>query len=343
MGLERLTMTGRTSWLRPTTRLGIIFLSLASCADTTEIETGAELRSIRIALNWFPEAEHGGFYAALVHGYFEARGLDVQILAGGPDAPVIQRVATGQVEFGVTNADGVLNARAAGAPIVALMAPYQTNPRCILVHAHSGITSVAALSDVTLALSQRPAFAHFLRHTFTFEGVTIVPYHGGVARFVADSTYAQQGYVFSEPVIARREGADARALLVAETGFNPYASLLVADEGTLRDSPDLVRVLAESSVRGWQTYLERPDETNLYIHSVNPEMDMEILEAGARMSRPLVIDSVAAVEGIGHMSLERWKQLYDQMVAAGLIDSSSVNPGRAYTTSFLPASASEIP
>ena len=70
---------------------------------------------------------------------------------------------------------------------------------------------------------------------------------------------------------------------------------------------------------------------------------MEILEAGAHMSRPLVIDSVAAVEGIGHMSLERWKQLYDQMVTAGLIDSSTVNPRRAYTTSFLPASASEIP
>ena len=63
---------------------------------------------VRLALNWFPEAEHGGFYAALVHGYYQKQGLQVEILGGGPDAPVIQRVATGAVEFGVTNADDVL-------------------------------------------------------------------------------------------------------------------------------------------------------------------------------------------------------------------------------------------
>ena len=38
-----------------------------------------------LQLNWFPEAEHGGYYAALVRGYYRDAGLDVKILPGGPN------------------------------------------------------------------------------------------------------------------------------------------------------------------------------------------------------------------------------------------------------------------
>ena len=320
----------------------IALIVITGCSDQAA-ETARHLEQVEIALNWFPEAEHGGYYAALVHGYYQAADVDVAILGGGPDAPVIQRVATGQVEFGVTNADGVLNARAAGAPVVALMAPYQINPRCIVVHAHSGFTSVKDLRGVTLALSQRPAFAHFLRHYFSFDDVTFVPYHGGVASFIDNPDYAQQGYVFSEPVIARRKGADPSALLVAEIGFTPYASLLITSEKMVEQRPELVRTVTAAAVEGWRTYLDAPLRTNELIHSKNPEMDMEILAEGARMSQPLVIDSVAAVEGLGHMSTYRWRQLHRQMVSAGILDSAGLDPALAHTVSFLPKASSEIP
>ncbi|MEZ6081443.1 MAG: hypothetical protein R3C56_38970 [Pirellulaceae bacterium] len=39
-----------------------------------------------LMLNWYPEAEHGGFYAAKVLKVFERYGLDVTIHAGGPNA-----------------------------------------------------------------------------------------------------------------------------------------------------------------------------------------------------------------------------------------------------------------
>ena len=129
---------------------------------------------VRLALNWFPEAEHGGFYAAHIHGYYAKRNLEVEILGGGPDAPVIQRVSTGAVEFGVTNADDVLYARAQQAPVVALMAPYQINPRCIMVHESSGIERIDQISNITLAMSQRPAFSHYLRWKYPLEGVNIM-------------------------------------------------------------------------------------------------------------------------------------------------------------------------
>jgi len=45
--------------------------------------------TIRIALNWFPESEHGGFFTAVVNGYYAADHHDVTLVAGGPGVPVI--------------------------------------------------------------------------------------------------------------------------------------------------------------------------------------------------------------------------------------------------------------
>jgi NitT/TauT family transport system substrate-binding protein len=293
-------------------------------------------RPVRLALNWFPEAEHGGFYAAQVHGLYAADGVRVEILGGGPDAPVIQRVATGDATFGVTNADDVLLARVQGAPVVALLASYQVNPRCIMVHAASGIDSIAELRDLTLAMSQRPAFSHYLRHRFPLPGVTIVPYPGNVTQFLADPAYAQQGYVFSEPYVARAQGSDPRALLVAQVGFNPYAGVLIATEETVRQRAPMVGAVVRASVRGWQHYLEDPAATNAEIHRLNPEMALDVLSFGARESRPLVLDAVAQEHGVGYMTAERWQTLLSQMVESELIAPGAVEAAPAFTTALLP-------
>ena len=297
----------------------------------------AGLTAVKLALNWFPEAEHGGFYAAQIQGFYRQRGVAVEILGGGPDAPVIQRVASGQVAFGITNADGVLNARAAGADVVATMAPYQTNPRCIVVHEHSGITSIDQLANITLALSQRPAFSHYLRWKYPFSGVTVVPYHGSIAPLIANPDYALQGYAFSEPVLARRQGASVRALLVADTGFNPYASVLITTRTIIDTHPDLVRQVTQAAVEGWLHYLEKPEQTNEHIHELNPELDLEILQEGARLSRPLVLDETASAHGLGYMTRARWELLSRQMTDCGVLEAGGLDLVAAYTTDFLPA------
>ncbi len=52
----------------------------------------------RLALNWYPEVEHGGFLAADVLGKFAAEEVSVEIIPGGPGAPqaVIAELAAGR-------------------------------------------------------------------------------------------------------------------------------------------------------------------------------------------------------------------------------------------------------
>lgn len=310
-----------------------LILALFGCGQNPAPQPAGGPETVRLALNWFPEAEHGGFYAAQVHGYFEKEGIKVEIVAGGPDAPVIQRVATGSVEFGVCNADDVLNARAQQAPVVALLAPYQTNPRCIMVHAGTGITQIDQLQNLTIGLSQRPAFSHYLRKKFPLTGVKIVPYPGNVTQFLMDPTFAQQAYVFSEPFVARKQGADPRVLMVSETGFNPYASVLITTEQAIAQHPKAVAAVVRACAAGWAHYLREPEPTNQQIHQLNPEMDLDILAYGVEQSRPLVL---VPGQPLGGMTLERWQTLLAQMTEAELIEAGAVKAEEAFTTRFLP-------
>ena len=136
----------------------LLATGLLGCnSSKTEEKPKAGLTKVALLLNWYPEAEHGGFYAAQVHGIFEKYGLDVEIQAGGKTTVVPQSLSLGRVEFGVANADDVLIARYQGIPLVALMAPIQQGPRCIMVRADSGIKSFEDLKNLTLQIdSGRP-------------------------------------------------------------------------------------------------------------------------------------------------------------------------------------------
>lgn len=295
-----------------------------------------EQEIVELALNWFPEAEHGGYFAALVHGYYQEAGLRVKILPGGPSASVLQRVAGKQVAFGIENADRVLLARAQEADGMAVMAPLQKSPRAIMVHGASKFQKIDDLADVTLAVNSGAAWVQYLKKKATLRNVRFVPYSGNVAQFLVNESYAQQAYVFSEPFVAREKGAVVRCLLVAETGYNPYTSLLVTSGDTIRSRPDLVRKFVTASVRGWQTYLERPEETNRYIHEINPEMGLEILAFGVQALRPLCADGLPSLNLLGRMTAQRWKTLAAQLIEADLLTAARAEPLRAFTNEFLP-------
>jgi NitT/TauT family transport system substrate-binding protein len=290
---------------------------------------------LQLALNWFPEAEHGGYFAALMHGYYKEAGLAVKILPGGPNAPVIQRVAGKQVAFGVENADRVLLGRAQEANVVALMAPIQKSPRAIMVHHKSGIKRIEDLANVTLAVNSGAAWVQYLKKRVPLKNVRFVPYTGNVAQFLANENYAQQAYVFSEPFVAQQKGAEPDCLLVAETGYNPYTSLLVTNEELLTNQPEIVRKFVAASIRGWQTYLAEPDSTNRYLHEINPEMSPEILAYGVKALGPLCVDRLPDAGALGQMTAERWKTLLGQLVEANVIAADAVDPARAFTTEFL--------
>lgn len=289
----------------------------------------------RIQLNWYPEAEHGGFYAALVHGDYRDEGLDVEILPGTPNTKVAVQVATGRAAFGVLNADELLQARAQGMDVGGVLASMQVCPHCIVVHKESGIGSFDQLKNVEiLALGAGATYADYLKKHVDLSGVTIVPYQGGISQFLANDRYAQQGYLFSEPYLIEQRGRATNVLKVADLGYNPYAGVLFTSRKLINDRPDFVRKVVHAAARGWKRYLSDHVMTNKYIQGLNPEMTAEALDYGANELRKLVAPDSSS--RIGAMTKKRWVELSEQMSDIGHLEKDTTTVA-AFTNEFLPA------
>ncbi len=289
---------------------------------------------VELALNWLPEAEHGGFYAADVHGLFTERQLRVKIIPGGPGVPVIQNVASGKMTFGVTNADQVLLQRAQEADVVAVFAPIQQSPRCIMVHKKSGVTKFDDLKEMTLAINVNQTFLGYLKKRLPLTNVQIVPYSGSVAPFLEDERLGQQAYSFSEPFLAEEKGGDPLNLMVSDLGFNPYTSVLITRAEVIEKQPDLVRRMVAACRLGWRKYLDEPEKTNEHIHSLNKEMGMEILAFGTRTLKPLCEAGLTAPDRLGEMTAERWTTLAEQLVESGALKTGAADPAKAFDVRF---------
>lgn len=296
----------------------VIVSVLAACTRSTAGRSDAA--KIKLALDWVPEPEFGGFYAGRDSGAFLKNGLELEILGGGAGVPVVQMVAAGRADFGVVGADEVINARTRGADIVAVFATFQTSPQAIMAHASRGAKSMAdVFSSGTLAIEPGAAFTAFLRKKYGFQSVKVVPYDGGVARFVTDKDYAQQCFITSEPIAATRQGSDPRVFLVADEGYNPYTTVVITRRALWKEKPDLVRAFARASREGWQAYLDDPRAANAVMAKLNPTFDAATWAPAAAAQRPLIETAETKRGKLGMMTRERWETLGKQLVESGVI------------------------
>ncbi|MGZ8481355.1 MAG: ABC transporter substrate-binding protein, partial [Candidatus Limnocylindria bacterium] len=86
----------------------------------------AEAASVELQLQWAPQAQFAGYFAAAELGFYEDEGLDVTILDGGPDV-VPQQVGSSPdgPEFTISWVPKVLEAREAGSDLVNIAQIFQ--------------------------------------------------------------------------------------------------------------------------------------------------------------------------------------------------------------------------
>jgi len=123
-------------------------------ADTTEATDGTSAGGtaggecegsdpVTLQLQWFIQAQFGGYYAALDQGYFEDQCLDVTIAEGGVDIVPQQALADGQADFAIAWVPKALQTREQGADIVNIAQIFQRSGTLQVSFADAGIESPA--------------------------------------------------------------------------------------------------------------------------------------------------------------------------------------------------------
>jgi NitT/TauT family transport system substrate-binding protein len=310
-------------------------VSLAGCrSHQPPAENG--LTPLRLQVDWYPQPEQGGFYAAQLLGYYKAEGLDVTILPLPQYGSVAQLVSTGKAEFGLGSSDQILEWNSNGLPLVAVSATMQHDPQAVMVHKDSPIHDFKDLEGHTIAAQTGATWLKYVINRYKLRDVRQIPSTLSIANFVADPGYVQQIFITSEPFFARQAGAELRTLLISSSGYDPYrVSFTTCDFAA--QHPDLVAKFVRASIRGWIEYLRNPGPTNAHLLELNPALNpaQEAYTAQALRDGGFVTGGDATGAQTGRMIDARWTAMYEQLKSLGILN-GPVDPSETYSLKFIP-------
>jgi NitT/TauT family transport system substrate-binding protein len=313
----------------------ILLLAGVSAAGCHHASGGASLSRVTLQADWYPQPEHGGFYTALVKGYYKDAGLDLSIQPGGPYVTPEQQVSVGTAQLGMSSSDKILESIADGQPLVAVAATMQHDPQGIMVRKDSPIHSFADLNGHTVAIKTGSTWFQYIEKRYQLTNVHEIPAMMNVANFVANPDYIQQAFATSEPFFAKQAGIDTRVLLTSDAGYSPYRVMFTTRD-FLRQHPDVVGKFVAASLRGWRDYLDDPSTAHAAIVKLNPALNAEWMNftwKALRDGRFVQGDDPGGAQ-LGKMNADRWNTMYRQLFELKVI-SQEFDPATAYTLQFV--------
>lgn len=319
--------------------------ALAAAASALALAAGSaaaqDLREIRYGTNWVAQAEHGGYYQAVVDGTYEACGLDVEIVPGGPQANNRMLLPVGRIDFYMGgNMIQAFSAIQEEIPTLVVAANFQKDPQILM--SHPGVyDTFESLKESDNILVSREGLATYYQWLITehgFDEESTKPYTFNPAPFIADETAVQQGYLTSEPYAIEKEaGFTPNVFLLADYGFDTYSTTIETRRELVENEPEVVECFVNGSAIGWYNFLYGDNAAALEaIKADNPEMtDDKLAYSIGKLKEYGIVDSGDTLEmGIGAMTDARMKSFFDKMVAAGLFP-ADLDYTQAYTLDFV--------
>ncbi len=121
-------------------------LALSACtapADDPGTDSPDELTPIKLQLQWLPQGQFAGYFAAQEQGFFEEAGLEVEIIPSGGDIVPQDALANGDVDYAIAWVPKVLGSIEVGANVTNIAQIFQRSGTLQVAWADSGIDSVA--------------------------------------------------------------------------------------------------------------------------------------------------------------------------------------------------------
>lgn len=336
----------------------MLVVSVSACAkDTapaTETEESAgtvteeavepetqELRDVTVVLDWVPNTNHTGLYVASDLGYYEAEGLNVEIIqpTEGGSADLI---AAGQGEFGISYQEQVTYARTAAnpLPVKAIAAVIQHNTSGFASPVEKGIETPADFEGKAYGGWGSPMEEAVLKGLMENEGADYsqldIVSIGALDFFTAvkehvDFTWIYYGW---DGVAAQLQDFDINFIKLQD--FDPaldfYTPVIIANEDTLANDPELVAAFMRATTKGYEYAMEQPEEAVQSLLKAAPEIDEDIAVASQIY---LAGEYQSDADRWGEMDVEIWNTFGNWMFERGLIE-SELNGEEAFTNEFLP-------
>lgn len=308
-------------------------------------EEANELTPVTLCLDWTPNTNHTGLYAALALGYYEDAGLDVQFVQP-PENGAVLMCAAGQADFAIDAQDTMAASLDLDEPldVTAVAAILQHNTSGILSRAGDGITSAKGLEGKIYSTWESPIELAMIRYCMEKEGgdfdkVRLIPnnLYDEPAALAAHQTDAVWVFYGWSGINADLEEVpcDYWAFRDQAEELDYYTPVILANNAFLAESPETAKAFLEASAKGYAYAAEHPQEAaDLLIEgdttgSLDDARDL-VYASQEWLSKEYISDA----DEWGVFDADRWNAFYGWLYTNGLTAHDLTGTG--FTNEYLP-------
>lgn len=314
-------------------------LLVAGCGERDEKLGPSGKRNLELMLDFYPNPDHAGLYAADGRGYFDAVNLDVAIRQPPDPSAPIKQVAAGRVDLAISYEPEVLRARDEGAKVVAVGAVVPQPLTSVISLPPNEVPNASALRGKTVGtagIDYQDAFLDVMLKRANIDPADVKRRNVGFDLNKAlvtgrvDATLG--GFENVEVVDLELKGKKPTHFAVDEAGIPPYDELvLVTSETTLKEKRDEIRSFLGALSRGTRLAERDPATASGFLSRANRELDPELQLEGTKAT-PF---EQPAGKPFGYQDPAQWERFAEFMRSAGILDKDP-DTKAAYTNELLP-------
>ena len=311
----------------------------AGLTGTTAL-ADAHDNSVTLQLQWVTQAQFAGYYVAQDKGYYEEEGLDVTILAGGPDIAPPQVLAGGGADAMLNWMPSALAAREKGLPVVNIAQPFKTSGLMLTCWKDTGITSVEDFKGKTIGVwffgNEYPFLSWMSQEGISTDGgedgVTVLkqgfnvdPLLNREADCISTMTYNEYGQVLDAGV----NPDELVTFKYEEQGVATLEDGIYVLEENLADPAfeDKMVRFVRASMKGWKYAEENPEEAAGIVLD-NDETGAQTEAAQVRMMGEI---AKLTAGSDGALDPADYQRTVDTLLAGGSDPVISAEPEGAWT------------
>jgi putative hydroxymethylpyrimidine transport system substrate-binding protein len=318
-------------------------LALAACGEKSEPTGPAKREAVRLMLDYFPNADHAGIYAAQGTGAFDRAGLGVSIQTPSDPSAPLKLLAAGRVDLAISYEPELLLARDQGQKLVAVGALVQKPLTSVVSIGRRAVSNPRQLAGKTVGTAGIPYQSAYLKAILGKAGVppsrvrevnvgfNLVP---AMLSGKVDATLG--AYWNYEAIQLAQQRKRPKVIRMENVGVPTYDELVIVarqDDLTTKGGAKIRRFM-RALAQGMKALRQDPNAGIAPLLRANRDLDRRLQEASVKATMPVFFPADKS-KPFGYMNPAEWATYGDWMARNRLLRKPP-DAARALTNEFLP-------
>ena len=318
-------------------------LALAACGEKKEATAPPKQESLNLMLDFFPNADHAGLYAAQGTGAFQRAGLKVSMQTPSDPSLPLKALAAGRVDLAISYEPELLLARDKGQKIVAVGALVQKPLTSIISIGKNAVAAPKDLAGKTVGTAGIPYQSAYLKAILAHAqvpanrvkevnvGFNLVP--AMLSKRVGATLGAYWNY---EAIQLQQQHKQPKVIRMETAGVPNYNELVIVARQDELDAKGgaKVRRFMQALAQGMKALKQNPNAGIDPLMKANPDLDRRLQEASVKATMPVFFPADTS-KPFGYMNPAEWATYGDWMARNRLL-ANPPDAARALTNEFLP-------